>query len=133
MSSLQLPGNNNFTKVTWSSTSPSTIHHIFQASGCSKEGGFFSVSSTLRSLRRRRNLSPVSNVCEAAKRSLFWTPNGLNEQADVRFQFPFNLIGYYQSCRTIVFLNRPIMARKQILVRCWGPRTRISALVRRRT
>ena len=31
------------------------------------------------------------------------------------------------------FLNRPIMARTHILVHRWGPRTRISALFRRRT
>ena len=39
-----------------------------------------------------------NNVCEAASRSLFWTTNGLNELPEVRFEFPFNLIGYYQSC-----------------------------------
>ena len=32
-------------------------------------------------------------MCEAAQRSLFWTPNGLNELPEVRFEFPFNLIG----------------------------------------
>ena len=40
-------------------------------------------------LRHRRNLTSVSNVCEAAPISLFWAPNGLNELPE----FPFNLIG----------------------------------------
>ena len=35
----------------------------------------------------------ISTVCEAAQRSLFWTPSGLNELPEVRFEFPFNLIG----------------------------------------
>ena len=39
------------------------------------------------SLRRRRNLTPVSNVREA--KSLLWAPKGLR----LRFEFPFNLIG----------------------------------------
>ena len=45
------------------------------------------------SLRRRRNLTPVSNVCEAAPISLFSAPNGLNNLPEMRFRFPFNLIG----------------------------------------
>ena len=45
------------------------------------------------SLRRRRNLTSVSSVCEAAPISLFWAPNGLNELPEVRFEFPFILIG----------------------------------------
>ena len=45
------------------------------------------------SLRCRRNLTPVSNVCEAAPKSLFCAPNGLNELPEVCFQFPFILIG----------------------------------------
>ena len=45
------------------------------------------------SLRCRRNLTPVSNVCEAAPKSLVWAPNGLNELTELRFEFPFNLIG----------------------------------------
>ena len=54
------------------------------------------------SLRRRRKQTPVSTVCEAAQRSLFWTPNGVNELPELRFEFPFSLIDYYkatnQSC-----------------------------------
>ena len=80
------------------------------------------------SLRCRGNLTPVSNVCEAAPISLFWAPNGLNELPEVHFQFPFNLIGK----STMAFFNRPIMARAQILVHGWEPRTRILALFRRR-
>ena len=45
------------------------------------------------SLNRRRNLTPVSNICEAAVRSLFWTPTGFNELLEVCFEFPFNMIG----------------------------------------
>ena len=45
------------------------------------------------SLRRRRNLTLVSNVCEAAPISLFWAPNGVNELPEVRFEFPSMLIG----------------------------------------
>ena len=43
------------------------------------------------SLRRRRNLIAVSNVCEAAQRFLFDAPNGLDESVIGRaFGFPFN-------------------------------------------
>ena len=56
------------------------------------------------SLRRRRNLTLVSNVCKAAPKSLFWAPNGLNELLDMRFEFPFNLIGK----STMAFFNRLI-------------------------
>ena len=45
------------------------------------------------SLRADDNETLISTVCEAAQRSLFWTPNGLNELPEVRFEFPFNLIG----------------------------------------
>ena len=44
-------------------------------------------------LLRRRNLTWVSNACEAAPRSLFWAPNGLNELPEVCCKFPFILIG----------------------------------------
>ena len=37
------------------------------------------------SLRRRRNLTTISDVCEAAARSLFWAPNRFNELTEVRF------------------------------------------------
>ena len=49
--------------------------------------------SLVPSLRADDNLTLISTVCEAAQRSLFWTPNGLNELPEVRFEFPFNLIG----------------------------------------
>ena len=45
------------------------------------------------SLRHRRNLTLVSNICEAAPLSLFWAPNGLDELPEKRFDFPFILIG----------------------------------------
>ena len=39
---------------------------------------------------RRRNLRSASDVSET---SLFWAPNGLNQSWELRFEFPFNLIG----------------------------------------
>ena len=45
------------------------------------------------SLHRRRNLTPGSDVCEAAPRSLFCVPSGLNELPEVCFEFPFIVIG----------------------------------------
>ena len=45
------------------------------------------------SLRRRGNQTAVSNVCETFPRSLFWPPDELNELLEVRFKFPFILIG----------------------------------------
>ena len=44
------------------------------------------------SLRCRRNLITISDVCEAAARSLFWAPNRFNELTEVRFNFPSILI-----------------------------------------
>ena len=38
------------------------------------------------SLRRRRILTSVRNICEAPPISLFWSPNGLIELPEVRFQ-----------------------------------------------
>ena len=52
----------------------------------------FPLISHTPSLRRRRYLIPVSNVCEAASISLFWAPNGFNELPEVSLEFPFNLI-----------------------------------------
>ena len=78
------------------------------------------------SLRCRRNLTSVSNVCEAALISMFRAPNGLNELPEVRVEFPFILID--QSA--MPFFNRPMMARTQIRVHRWEPRTR---MFRRRT
>ena len=43
------------------------------------------------SLRRRRNLTSVSNVCEAAPISLFQAPNKLNELPEMHYVFSFNL------------------------------------------
>ena len=41
----------------------------------------------------RRNLTPVSNVFEAAPISLFWAPQRTQGIAGNTFEFPFNLIG----------------------------------------
>ena len=48
--------------------------------------------SHILSLRRRRYLIPVSNVCEAAPIPLSRAPSGFNKLPEVRFEFPFNLI-----------------------------------------
>ena len=55
------------------------------------------------SLRRRSNLTLVSNVREAVPRSLFWASNGLNELPEVRIEFPVDLIGK----STMAFLTGP--------------------------
>ena len=68
------------------------------------------------SLRRRRYLTRVSDVCEAVLMTLFWAPNGPNKLPEMRLDFPSNLIGQLNSG----FFNRPIMARTQILVHSWG-------------
>ena len=57
------------------------------------------------SLRADDNLTLISTVCEAAQRSLFWTPNGLNELPEVRFEFPFNLIGDHYKQNKGLFLT----------------------------
>ena len=45
------------------------------------------------SLQRRCNLNLASNVCEAAPRTVLWTPDGVNKLPKVCLEFPFNLIG----------------------------------------
>lgn len=81
------------------------------------------------SLARRRNLNLASNVCETAARSLF-DPSAteLNELLEVRFHFPFNLIGKLITA----FFNRLIMAPTQILVRRWWPQNKDLSLTRKR-
>ena len=71
----------------------------------------------------------ITTVCEAAQRSLFWAPNGLNELPEVRFEFPFNLIGDHDK-QNKAFFNWPIVAHTQIWVHSWKSRTRISVLFR---
>ena len=44
---------------------------------------------------------------------LVLAPYGLSKLLEVCFEFPFNLIGFF---------NRPIMTRTQILVHRWGPK-----------
>ena len=46
------------------------------------------------SLHLRSNLTPVSNVCKAALISLFRALNGHSELPEMRFKFPFKLIGF---------------------------------------
>ena len=81
------------------------------------------------SLRRRRNLTSVSNVCEAVPRSLFY------------FRAPTESTNYRKGVSnflSILLANRQwlleqIMACTQILVHKWGPTTKISELFRRGT
>ena len=42
-------------------------------------------------------LSVSAEVCEVARRSLFWVPNGLNEVLEVCFEFRIKLIGQSQN------------------------------------
>ena len=49
-------------------------------------------SSFLVRVCRRCNVTLISNLCEAAPRSLFWASNKLNKLLDVGFKIPFNLI-----------------------------------------
>ena len=76
-----------------------------------------------------RNLTSVSNVCEAAPISVAWEPNGLNELPEIRFGISFHPDWQIENG----LFTRPIMTRTQILVPRLGPRTRISALYPRRS
>ena len=69
-------------------------------------------------LRRRRNLTSVSNVCGAAPRSLSQVPNGLNDQLpEKRFEFPFSLI----SKLIMATFNRPIITLFKSWYIGWDP------------
>ena len=57
-------------------------------------------------------LSVSAEVCEVARRSLFWVPNGLNKVLEVCFEFRIKLIGQSQN---VFFFNGPIMARAQLM------------------
>ena len=100
--------------------------------GRSKEVGLSPESfcyAQAASLLCRRNLTPPSDVCEVAPIFLFWAdPRRTQRITGNAFEFSFNLIG--KLTMAFVFI-RPIMARTQILVHRWGPRTVISALFRR--
>ena len=72
-----------------------------------------------------RNLTPVSDVYKAVPTSFFWAPNRHNELLELRFEFPFNLIGKL----TMAFLlGQYYYGVIQILVHWLGSRTRILAL-----
>ena len=81
------------------------------------------------SRRRRRNLTSVSGLCEAAPISLICQ----RTQRITGSAFRISFYPDWQINNDI--FNRPVlkMARTQILVHGWGPRTRILALFRRRT
>ena len=116
--------------------------NIIYSSGCKGENDIYFLCNmrdftwiplhVLISLRADDNLTLISTVCEAAQRSLFRAPNGLNELPEVRFKFPLNLIGDHDK-QNKAFFNWPIVARTQIWVHSWKSRTRISALFRRRS
>ena len=74
-----------------------------------------SVAPALSSLRRRSNVTLVSNVCEAAPRSLFWAPNGFNELSEV-FRISFHPDWQIENG----IFNRPIIGLTQILVHGWS-------------
>ena len=64
--------------------------HFKRRSGCRR------VVGPNGSLRRRRNLIAVSNVCEAAPRFLFDAPNGtdlMNQLSEGRLDFPSTRTG----------------------------------------
>ena len=69
----------------------------------------------LSSLRRRSNVTLVSNVCEAAPRSLFWAPNGFRRTGSV---IRISCHPDWQIGSSI--FNRPIIAVTQILVPMWS-------------
>ena len=53
----------------------------------------FFKSSFLVRVCHRCNVTLISNLCEAAGRSLFWASNKLNKLLEVGFKIPFNLMG----------------------------------------
>ena len=69
------------------------------------------------SLRRRRNLTPASNVCEEAPISLFWAPKGAQEITGNAFRISLQPDWEIDNG----FFHRLIMACSQILVHVWGP------------
>ena len=84
---------------------------------------------TLNYIMHRCNLTPVSNVSEAALISLFWVSSKCNELPENAFQVSL------QPDRQVDngIFNSPILARTQILLRRWRPRTKILVLFHRRT
>ena len=81
------------------------------------------------SLRWSGNQTPVSNVCEVAPRSLFWASRRTQRIIGSAFRISFQPDWLIYNA----IFNRPIMARTQILVLMWRPKTRILVLFRRRT
>ena len=82
-------------------------------------------------LYHRQNLTPISNIREAAPRSLFWDPYGLNKFLEVCFAFPFSLIGK----STMAFsTGQSWCVQSQILVHRWGPENKdFSAVLQQQT
>ena len=62
-------------------------------------------------------LTPVSNICEVAPKSLFWAPGGLNKLPEMCFEFPFNLIGKL----TMAFLTGQSWHILKSSYTEWGP------------
>ena len=81
------------------------------------------------SLRWSGNQTPVSNVCKVAPRSLFWASRRTQRITGSAFRISFQPDWLIDNA----IFNRPIMARTQILVLRWRPKTRILVLFRRRT
>ena len=85
------------------------------------ESFFYSTSINLSiGQRRRGNVTLVSNVCEARPIFLFWVLKGLDELLEMRFEFPFNLIG-----KSTIPLITGISWRVFKSLRTGGSKTRI--------
>ena len=67
-------------------------------------------------LRHKRNLTPIVSSAKQQRDPCSGPSTDSKELPEVRFGFPFNLIGQSNNG----FFNRPIMARTQILVHSWG-------------
>ena len=58
-----------------------------------------------------------ARLVTSARLSLFWTPNGLNQSWELRFEFPFNLIGN----STTAFLTGQSWRVLKSWYTGWGP------------
>ena len=75
-------------KGTWWQVSPSRTTWLQPAAKRS-----YKLITLNLSLRPRRNLTTVSDVCEAVPRSLLWACKEFHELPEVSFEFSFKLIG----------------------------------------
>ena len=100
---------------TWCYLSPTILENEIWKFGRNLPLATFGTERVTLSLGRRCNLTPVSNVCEAAPRSLFLAPtNSTNYRKCVSKVFPFILIGK----STMAFFTR--QSRYTIQARSWS-------------